>query len=300
MRIRKSLFLIPFVLGGLFFLLSCKNLAANKDIGYDLSNPYLTLVLPDTLREISGIALVDSSTIACIQDENGILFLYDIHQNRIKKQFTFYNNGDYEGICLKDTSIFVLRSDGALFEISNYESDNVHVTPYPTQIQGSNNEGLCYDKVHDRLLIARKNKIAKGKAFKNKRAIYEFNLKTRLLNRDPVFEFDVDSIKKIASKEKIELPTKSKKKGKVAEPIIRFASSEIAIHPITKKLFLLSSTDHLLFIIDEHGTIEHIEKLNQTIFKQPEGITFQENGDILITNEGQNKNSTLLGFKYNN
>ena len=165
---------------------------------------------------------------------------------------------------------------------------------------GSNNEGLCYDQQHERLLIARKNKIAKGKEYKNKRVIYSFDLKTKLLIKDPVFEFDVDSVKKIASEEKIPLPLKTKRKGNLKEPIIRFASSEIAIHPITKKLFLLSSTDHLLFIIGENGTIEHIEKLSHHIFNRPEGITFQENGDMLITNEGGDKKPTLLLFKYDN
>lgn len=300
MQIEKNSFSIP-VLFFLIILFSCKNgLKAHQDIGYTLSNPDLTLELPDTLREISGITLIDSTTIACIQDENGILFFYDILQNKIKSQYVFYDNGDYEGICLKDTSIFVLRSDGALFEISNYKSKEFRVIVYPTEMPGSNNEGLCYDKAHERLLIARKNKVAKGKDFKNKRAIYAFDLKSKLLNPKPVFEFDVDSVKKIAADENIPLPVKNKKKSKTSQPVIRFASSEIAIHPITKKLFLLSSTDHLLFIINAKGEIEHIEKLDHLIFKQPEGIAFQKNGDMLITNEGGNKNSTLLLFKYTN
>ena len=68
-----------------------------------------------------------------------------------------------------DTSIFILRSDGTLFEISNYTSNALNVISYPTEIKASNNEGLCYDKIMNRLLIARKNKLAKGKNYKNKR-----------------------------------------------------------------------------------------------------------------------------------
>lgn len=283
-------------------LLSCKQVFnGKKDIGYDLEHPEKIVELPPILREISGITLIDSTTIACIQDENGILFLYDIHKNTISKQFSFYENGDYEGICAVDSSIFILRSDGALFEIINYRSPDFKVIPFSTEIAGSNNEGLCYDKTHNRLLMARKNKIAKGKEFKNKRAVYAFDLKTKLLNTNPVFEFDVDSIKKMATAEKLELPVKNKKKGKnkTIEPFIRFASSEIAIHPGTGNIFLLSSTDYLLFILNGNGKVEHIEKLNPVLFRQPEGIAFQKNGDMLITNEGGDKNSTLLQFKYN-
>ncbi|HRG37150.1 MAG TPA: hypothetical protein PK289_01350 [Bacteroidia bacterium] len=218
----------------------------------------------------------------------------------MKSSLYFYENGDYEGICNVDTSIFILRSDGTLFEISNYTSNALNVISYPTEIKASNNEGLCYDKIMNRLLIARKNKLAKGKNYKNKRAIYSFDLKTRTLNENPVIEFDVDTLKQIALKEKIELPVKQKKKNKdkVPTPILRFASSEIAIHPITGKIFLLSATDHLLFIIDKNGKVEFVEQLNPLIFLQPEGIAFFKNGDMLISNEGQKKNSTLLRFKY--
>jgi hypothetical protein len=310
MQIKRNLYLRVSTIGIIFFLIglwSCRDASTANyklDIGYDLENPDKITALPVILREISGITLVDSATIACIQDENGIVFLYNILQNKMKSQSVFHENGDYEGICHVDTTIFILRSDGALFEISNYQSKTFKVNAYHTEMPGSNNEGLCYDKAHKRLLIARKNKIAKGKEFKNKRAIYAFDLKTKTLNPKPVFEFDVDTIRKIVSEEKINLPVKEKKekkekkKGRPAQTIVHFASSEIAIHPITNKLFLLSSSDHLLFVINEQGMVEHIAQLNPVLFKQPEGITFQKNGDMLITNEGQSKNSILLQFKY--
>jgi hypothetical protein len=46
------------------------------------------------------------------------------------------------------------------------------------------------------------------------------------------------------------------------------------------------------------GSIEHIELLDPTMFNKAEGITFYDNGDMLITNEGQDKKPTLLYFKY--
>lgn len=276
----------------------CKSSRSLVDIGYDLLKPDGKVELSDSLREISGITLLDSATVACIQDENGIVFIYDILQNKMKGELKFSEDGDYEGICNVDTSIFILRSDGTLFEISNYLSQTLSVISYPTEIQGSNNEGLCFDKAHHRLLIARKNKLAKGKEYKNKRAVYAFNLDTKTLDDKPVMEFDVDSIKKIALEEKIKLPVKHKKKNKTAEHILHFASSEVAIHPITGKLFLLSSADHLLFIINENGSISYVEQLNSLLFIQPEGIAFFKNGDMFISNEGQKSNSTLLRFNY--
>ena len=77
-------------------------------------------------------------------------------------------------------------------------------------------------------------------------------------------------------------------------------TSAIAIHPITKKLYLLSASDHLFFIFNINGEIEYMEPLNPDIFNKAEGITFLDNGDMIITNEGQNKKPTLLRFNYRN
>jgi hypothetical protein len=270
-----------------------------KITGYNLSKPDISFILPDTLREISGLTEIDNATFACIQDENGILFIYDLLKNEIQKQYVFNIDGDYEGITKVDSSMYILRSDGTLFEISNYQSPNFKLNSYTTGIPANNNEGLCFDPINNRLLIASKGKIAKGPEYKDKRVIYGFDLKTKLLSEKPLFEFDLQNIKEYAKINKINLPTKTKKNGQLTEPFIKFMTSAIAIHPITKKLFLLSASDHLFFIFNPtNGDIEHMELLNPELFNKAEGITFLDNGDMIITNEGQNKNPTLLRFNY--
>ena len=291
---------IPTVLT--ILLLGCGATFTNNEkiTGYNLTKPDNTFLLPDTLHEVSGLTDIDSTTFACIQDENGILFIYDAKNNVIKKQYTFNLDGDYEGITRVDQNIYVLRSDGTLFEISNYTSDNFKLTSYTTGIPANNNEGLCYDQENKRLLIACKGKIGKGPEYKDKRVIYGFDLQTKTLTSEPVFDFDLKVIKDFATNKNIHLPTKtSKKNGQpITEPFIKFGTSAIGIHPVTKKLFLLSASDYLLFIFNMKGDIEHIEQLNPTTFNKAEGITFYENGDMLITNEGQDKKPTLLFFKY--
>ncbi len=283
-------------------LFSCGATFTNNEkiTGYNLTAPDKSSILPDTLREVSGLTNIDSTTFACIQDENGILFIYDAINNQLKEQYTFNIDGDYEGITRVDQTIYVLRSDGTLFEIYNYTSDNFKVTSYATGIPANNNEGLCYDPDRKRLLIACKGKIGKGPEFKDKRVIYGFDLKTKTLTKEPVFDFDLQIIKEFAIKNKVDLPTKTRKqKGQpIAEPFIKFGTSAICIHPLTKKLYLLSASDHLLFIFNMDGTIEHIEQLDPTMFNKAEGITFYDNGDMLITNEGQDKKPTVLYFKY--
>lgn len=279
-------------------LISCSATYTNNEeiTGYNLTAPDASFTLPDTLREISGLTDIDTSTFACIQDENGILFIYDIIDNKIKKQYTFNIDGDYEGITKVGKAMYILRSDGTLFEISDYESPNFKLTSYNTGISANNNEGLCYDQDNNRLLIAAKGKIAKGPEHKDKRVIYGFDLKSKTLSRELVFDFNLQAIKRFALDNKIELPTRTRKNG--TEPILKFMTSAIAIHPITKKLYLLSAAEHLLFIFNMDGELEHIEQLNPSTFNKAEGITFFENGDMLITNEAQDKKPTLLRFNY--
>ena len=272
------------------------NSGNNKLIGYNLTSPDVSIILPDILKEVSGVTYLGSNFFACIQDENGILFIYNMLKNKLENQFTFTIDGDYEGIARVDKTIYVLRSDGALFEISDYESKDFTLDVYFTKIPSKENEGLCYDPDNKRLLIACKGKTDKGSD--DRRVIYGFDLKTKTLTNDPVFDFDLNVIKKFALDNKVNLPVRKKKKEKIAEPIIKFETSAICIHPITNRLYLISASDHLLFIFNMNGNIEHIELLSPYFFNYSEGISFFENGDMVISNEGHGKSPALLRFNF--
>ncbi|MDF2436263.1 MAG: hypothetical protein K0Q95_639 [Bacteroidota bacterium] len=282
----------------LFIFVAARNDSDENTRHYNLNTPSSSTVLPDILMEVSGLTYLGPNTIACVQDENGVIFNYDLLKSEISKQYRFNIDGDYEGITKVDKNLFVLRSDGVLFEISDYDSPKSRMTTYTTGIPALNSEGLCYDKDNNRLLIAVKGKTAKGPESKDKRVIYGFDLKTKKLSASPVFDFDVQKIKQFAIENKINLPIKVKKQGQISEPVLRFATSEICIHPISKKLYLLSAADHLFMIFDLKGNLEHMEPLDPVLFNKAEGLTFAENGDMMITNEGQYKKPTLLLFRY--
>lgn len=285
------------LIGIALFTITCLT-SSNHKIGYDFSKPIVNDVLPASLQEISGLAIIDSTTIACIQDENGILFLYDTKNQKIKQQYIFGLNGDYEGITKVGELLYVLRSDGVLFELKNYTTKKISVKTYATRVPALNNEGLCYDSMHNRLLIGAKGKINKDPLNKDLRCIYEFNLKTKTLNQKPVFSFNTLDVNLFAKMNDIKLQKRQTKNGKLVEIGLKLNTSEIAIHPITQQLYVLSATDHCLFIFNLNGNLEHIEKLNPILFNKAEGLSFYPNGDALISNEGQAHQPTLLKFKY--
>ncbi len=129
---------------------------------------------------------------------------------------------------------------------------------------------------------------------KDERYVFGFDLISKRLIEEPAFSFDIHLLKGYANNHNINLPRKEKKKGSATEPVLKFRASAISIHPVTDKIYILSAEDYLLFIFDRNGNIDQMVKLNAGLFNQPEGITFLENGDMLISNEGQGKAPATL------
>jgi len=275
-----------------------KPVERNTSIGYNLSAPDEIYDLPQELQEISGITDIDSATIACIQDEREMVFIYDLNRKQITRSIDCGYSGDYEGIARVDSTLFILRSDGMITEIKNFNSPEYIRMVYTTGIPLKDNEGLCYDSTNNYLLITPKGTPSKSSGDKDKRFIYGFNLASKKLIQEPVFAIDLSVIDSFTLVNNIKLPMKEGKKGKKKEPDIRFLVSDLAIHPITGRLFLLSSVDKLLFVFNMKNELEFIEQLNPNLFKQPEGITFMKNGDMYISNEGNKKSATLVRFNY--
>ncbi len=262
---------------------------------YNLSVPDRISILPADLKEISGITERDESSIVCIEDDNEIIYIYDIIENKITRQVTVGGRGDFEGVARVDKTIYILRSDGLLSEIKDYESDTYKRKTYSTGVPWNDNEGLCYDRKNNRLLIGPKEIPGKQTDIRNTRFIYGFNLDSKKPEREPVFKFDLSLIERFAHENDIEIPIKKKRSG------IKFRISALGIHPITGRLYVVSAKDNLLFTFNMDGDIEFMAKLSPDIFWQPEGITFMKNGDMFISNEGKRKKQkppTLIRFNY--
>ena len=80
----------------------------------------------------------------------------------------------------------------------------------------------------------------------------------------------------------------------------KFDPSAAAIHPINKRLYILSSAGNLLVIADTSGKIIEAYNLNPDQFPQAEGIAFAPNGDMFIRMKENLEHHTLLQFKYHN
>jgi uncharacterized protein YjiK len=137
-------------------------------------------------------------------------------------------------------------------------------------------EGLCYDKSSNSLLLACKNEPGMGNA--NSRAIYSFNLKKMSLERTPRF---VISLKELMQKYGFK----------------DFAPSGIERNPVNGNFFVLSSNPPSVVEVNPLGKILAAVRLNPKVNPQSEGITFLNDGTMLIADEGQKKSGTITIVK---
>ena len=82
---------------------------------YDLENPSQRWDLPEELEEISGLSFLRKNQLACIEDENGIFYVYNLKKKEITRKDQFGDKGDYEGVEVIHDTVYVLKSNGDVF-----------------------------------------------------------------------------------------------------------------------------------------------------------------------------------------
>ncbi len=254
-------------------------------VSYNFDQPDSVTQLPEILNEISGMAITNQKTIACVQDELGTIFFYSLKDKKIVEKKVFEKEGDFEGLALVGKRFYVLRSDGRL---SGVETD---VTHYQLKLETDDNEGLCYDAKNHRLLITGKSA---SETNKKERYIYDFDLEKKALRSKKAYVFNTDELLKEARKRS--LPEFSiSKKGKKKK--FNFRPAAIAIHPMTDQIYILSSSDKLLLIIDRSGKVMDFIKLDRKKYLQPESLSFLDDGTLIIASEAHTAKPLLFTLK---
>lgn len=265
---------------------------------YNLQKASHGFKLKNKLVEISGLTYLGNNKVGCVQDELGKVYIFDLEQEKVVEDINFGKNRDYEGVQVVGKSLYILRSDGELLRIKDYHKKKTKEKKYNTFLKAINDaEGLGYDSKSNLLLIACKG--SAGKGLKNKKAIYAFDLKKEKLQKKPKYTIDIDLIKsRLKQKGLVSTYEKIVDYFSPGKGSLTFAPSGIAVHPFTNEAFIISAVGKLLIVLRENGEIKNIIKLDSNMFKQPEGITFLENGDLLIANEGRGGKANILQFKY--
>jgi len=240
------------------------------------------------LKEISGLTWdKDRGEFLSHYDESGSLFVLDKASLQIMppSPYKFGKKGDYEDIALYNGVPYLLISNGTIIKVNRDSTGNVINGEEMGQISitGTNDfETMYADTARRALVIVCKNCASDDKSQVSAYAFYPDSI--GFVN-EPIFRMDAAKIKEMATKQGHHKTSK-------------FQPSAACIHPILKKLFIISSASSQLVIADLNGNPEQVYELGEKLFPQPEGLAFKNDGTMYISNEGVTSKSTILMFRY--
>ena len=265
---------------------------------YNLDEPSKILPLPSKLMEISGLSYFSpKNQLLGIHDEKGIIYFINAQSGVIEEKTKFGKRGDYEGVELVGNKIYVIKSNGTIsvFDLKKKKAEDKIKTPFSTT---NDIEGLGYLENENALLIACKGKasIDKDEKLKKTKAIYKFDLSKKETIETPWLTIEDKLLKdKVESAFPKEKHSKKFVK-KMKERVKTFSPSGIAIHPISKHIYILSSQGKTLLEFSPTKQLQTLHFLDKK-HAQPEGICFAPNGDLFISNEGKGLGAKIFVYK---
>jgi len=252
--------------------------------GYNLSAPK-KFNMPEVLEEISGIAFHkgNPAIVYAQQDEEGKVFWGNMESKKFQSS-KFAKNGDFEDITTLGDMLILLKSNGDLYSFPIAEVQKKHaagVTETKGLLPKGEYEGLFADEKAGLIYVLCKE----CKTDKNKKSTtgYTLNMdQSGYLKNVGTFQVDVSGVDKLAGR----------KKG-------TFHPSALAKHPFTNEWYMVSAINKALLVADGNFKVKAAYHLTADLFNQPEGIAFDKNGNLYISNEGGDVQfGNILKFSY--
>jgi uncharacterized protein YjiK len=281
----------------ILWLLCCLTPSVTAVFGqtYDYNKPSQTFKLPYELNEISGLSLApNAGELIAVIDELATIFFISKKDGKITKRISFADTGDFEGVEFIEGDCFAVKSNGKIYRIKHIGTPKQHVERLETDLKKVDNiEGLGYDPTSRQLFFAAKGQ--RDGEFSKK--IYFFRLESLsrqgLILRGGVhLDIKLSDIQNFINNKVKYNKIRSDYEGSPSR--FEFGPSGVAVQPKTGNIFVLSSINKMLIIFNRKGEIIEIEKLDKSIHRQPEGICFDEDGTLYISNEIKDSAAPLL------
>lgn len=252
---------------------------------YDLGKPD-KFNMPESLFEISGITLNQGNpdTIYAIQDEDGRLYRLGWDEPK-QLNAKFSKKGDYEDVTIIRNNVYVLKSNGAIYNFPLTEAvfeEVEQIREMKKILPKGEYEGMFGDEASGKIYILCKN--CEQDNSKSSVTGYILEPDKDSAKISGTFAIQVDEIKAIT--------------GKVERG---FRPSGLAKNPLTNDWYIISAVNKLLVVTDNQWKVKEAYTLNGNQFIQPEGIIFDKQGNLYISNEGDDLFSgNILKFKKKN
>jgi hypothetical protein len=232
--------------------------------------PAKQFYLPEGLAEVSGLAVASSDTVYAHDDNYAIVYEVNLSSEKTIKAFALGKptvKGDFEDIAERNGYIYLLTSDGRLFEAPVGENrKRVLYNAYDTGVgEHCETEGLANGPEEGEFLILCKK--AHDVEFKDRLVIYVWNLHDRRPVATPWLNVSLDGLV-----EKLDQAN--------------FHPSAFVWRREKGTLIIVSAKGHSAIEIDQRGRLIDRIKLDKEQHPQPEGLTLMPDGLLILSDEG--------------
>ena len=230
--------------------------------------------LPDSLKEVSGIFWISHAELAMIEDEHGIIYLWDGCNDEVNHKIEFAGNGDYEDLIFTGEEFWVLRSDGTLFQVIDPFSEEPQTVVHKTQLSSDNDcEGLAFNSLSNELyILCKENPYINNSKKESKRSVYSYSIEEQKLNEEPFLIFD----------------TKDISKNEIGPSALL----------IEDEYWLILDSKGSTILVFLEGEFSHQVKLDSKIYPQPEGLSLNEHKLYISSEAGKTGKTGIVGWMH--
>jgi uncharacterized protein YjiK len=253
----------------------------DHDTTTDRNVPIARWVLPRDLREISGLALTTNGRMLMHGDEDGEVWEVDYRRGVLIKEFSLGDKrvkGDFEGITVANGLVFMLASNGKLYEFQE-GANGAHVA-YKVEDTGLKAdcefEGVAFDPAINALLLACKH--IHDKEIQDAVVIYRWSLNSDTTSRLTRMIVPVGD-------------------ALAANGWKQLNPSDITIDPLTGNYVLVASLEKALISITPAGALVFARPLPAS-HPQPEGVAITKDGILMVSDEGGTGLGSITLYKW--
>ena len=226
--------------------------------------------LPAGLSEISGLAVASNNSVYAHDDNYAIVYEVELSSAKTLKAFALGNptvKADFEDIAVRDGYVYLLTSDGRIFEAPVGENrKRVLYNAYDTGVGvHCEADGLANGPAEGDFLILCKK--AHEVEFKDRLVIYSWNLHARRPVSTPWLNVSLDGLV-----EKLDQGN--------------FHPSAFVWRRDRGTLIIVSAKGHSAIEIDQQGRLIDRFKLDKEQHPQPEGVTLMPDERLVLSDEG--------------
>lgn len=251
--------LAPLIAG--LLLSSCEDVGERKEVGFSL---------PSALAEVSGLAAAGPDSVFTHNDEHAIVYEVRITDGQVLRTFALGEptiEGDFEGIATAGEHIFLVTSDGLIYQAQ--PGENRERVPYKVHDSGIGAkcevEGLSQAPEPDYLLLLCKR--LRNEEQEARLEIYRWRIGTEHAAEEPWLTKPLEQL--VDKDERAEF---------------RPSGLEWDMH--AGELLVASARNRLVLTFDREGQLLSRRRLDRNRHPKTEGITVLADRRLVLADEG--------------